>query len=84
MNKTSYFIGFMVLLFSIAGCAGDSSYHKTSMPDPSTFNAHFGDLDTDGDDQVSWEESSPISPRPQKMFIKRLTLLFSQDSHHHF
>ena len=74
MNKTSYLIGFMVLLFSIAGCAGDSSHHKTSMPDPSTFNAHFGDLDTDGDDQVSWEEFKSHFPTATKDVYHELYL----------
>ena len=28
------------------------------MPDPESFNAHFGDMDTDGDDLVNLEEFS--------------------------
>ena len=74
MNKPLYLIGFMVLLFSIAGCAGDSRHHKTSMPDPGTFNAHFGDMDTDGDDQVSWEEFKSHFPQATKEVYKELDL----------
>ena len=74
MNKPLYLIGFMVLLFSIAGCAGDSRHHKTSMPDPGTFNAHFGDMDTDGDDQVSWEEFKSQFPQATKEVYKELDL----------
>ena len=71
MNKTHYVIGFLILTLLIAaGCAGDARHHKASMPDPSMFNAHFGDMDTDGDDGVSWDEFKAISPRPQKRYTK--------------
>jgi ABC-type nickel/cobalt efflux system permease component RcnA len=26
------------------------------MPDPKSYNAHFGDMDANGDDLVNWEE----------------------------
>lgn len=72
MTKTHYLIGFMILLFSITGCAGNSKHHKTSMPDPSTFNAHFGDMDTDGDDRVNWEEFKSHFPQASTDIYREL------------
>jgi hypothetical protein len=39
-----------------SGCAGHKQHHATDMPDPQSYNAHFGDLDANGDDQVTWDE----------------------------
>ena len=36
------------------------------MPDPSAFNAHFGEMNTGGDDQVSWEEFTSHFPKATK------------------
>jgi len=47
---------FMVLIMLAAGCSSHKQFHDTDMPDPQAFNAHFGDMDTDGDDLVTWEE----------------------------
>ena len=74
MHKIHYLIGFMILMLSIAGCAGESRHHKGSMPDPSTFNAHFGDMDTDGDDHVSWEEFKAHFPEATKDIYQELDL----------
>lgn len=38
------------------GCTGAKRFHDTPMPDPKTFNAHFGDMDTTGDGLVNWDE----------------------------
>ena len=75
MNKTHCLIGFMILTILIAaGCAGDARHHKASMPDPSMFNAHFGDMDTNGDDAVSWEEFKAHFPEATKEIYKELDL----------
>jgi hypothetical protein len=44
------------------GCSGH--YHKTAMPDPASFNAHFGDMDADGDGLVSREEFNNFFKNP--------------------
>lgn len=74
MNKTHYLIGFIILILLLAGCAGDSRHHKASMPDPGSFNAHFGDMDTDGDDLVSWEEFKSQFPQATKDIYQELDL----------
>ena len=46
----------LVVFGFLAGCSGKASFHKTPMPDPKTFNGHFGDIDASSDDLVDWEE----------------------------
>ena len=48
----------LVLIVSgfLIGCSGKAPYHSKPMPDPKTFNAHFGDMDTNGDEQVDGAE----------------------------
>ena len=74
MYKTHAIIIFIILFLSLAGCSGDARHHKTSMPDPGTFNAHFGDMDTDGDDAVSWEEFKSHFPQATKEIYQELDL----------
>ena len=54
-----------VLLVSLAACAGNAPYHKTPMPDPKTFKAHFGDMDANGNDLVDWEEFKSYFPHAE-------------------
>lgn len=50
-------------LFLLTACASnDSRHHERPMPDPSAYNAHFGDLDTDSNDQVSRDEFQAYFP----------------------
>ena len=44
------------LVAALIACSGNLSYHKKLLPDPSTYNAHFHDLDNNGDDRVDWQE----------------------------
>lgn len=55
MKKFSFFIA-LVLFGFLAACSGHKPYHKTPMPDPKSFNGHFGDMDSSGDDRVDWDE----------------------------
>ena len=48
----------LVLVMLAVGCSSGKKYHSTAMPDPQSFNAHFGDMDADGDGLVSWDEFS--------------------------
>jgi len=75
MNRMHCAISLIVLmLLFAAGCAGNSHHHKSSMPDPTGFNAHFGDMDTDGDEFVSWEEFKAHFPKATKEIYKELDL----------
>ena len=65
----------LVLLLSLAlmigllsGCAADR-YHKEALPDPQGFNAHFGDMDLDGNNLVNWTEFKDQFPQgDEKVF----------------
>ena len=60
------FVAVFVLLIA---CSGKTSYHKTSMPEPKSFNAHFGDMDTSGDDLVNYDEfKAHFSPAEPNVF----------------
>jgi hypothetical protein len=45
-----------VLIAMAAACSSGPRYHSSKMPDPKSFNAHYGDFDANGDETVSWEE----------------------------
>ena len=38
------------------GCSGHKPYHPHAMGDPSAYQAHFPDMDTNGDELVDWQE----------------------------
>jgi hypothetical protein len=48
----------IVLIMLTVGWSSSKKHHSSAMPDPQTFNAHFGDMDADGNDLVSWDEFS--------------------------
>jgi len=54
--KTNLFLLCLVVFVLFLACSGKNTYHKGPMPDPKLFNAHFGDMDSDGDDLVNWDE----------------------------
>lgn len=56
-------IGSIMLVIMLTACHSGGSYHKSSMPDPAAYNAHFGDMDTDQDDQVTREEFKKHFPQ---------------------
>jgi len=58
MKRLIFFTITVILISLVVGCSSGKKYHKTAMPDPESFNAHFGDMDTDGDDLVNLEEFS--------------------------
>jgi len=66
----------LVLIISgfLVGCAGKAHHHKSPMPDPKTFNAHFGDMDTDGSERVDWKEFKAHFPQATEDVFKALDL----------
>ena len=70
----------VILLLSLAlviglwlGCASDR-YHKEALPDPQGFNAHFGDMDLDGNDLVNWTEFKDQFPQAEEKVFKAIDL----------
>jgi len=54
--KQLFFTIIVILALLAVGCASGNKHPKTAIQDPESLNAHFGDMDTDGDDLVSPEE----------------------------
>lgn len=64
----------VMLLALMTACHSGGSYHKSSMPDPATYNAHFGDMDTDQDDQVTREEFQAYFPEADMKVFEAIDL----------
>ena len=62
MKKMGLCVGLMMVLGMIIGCANQGTHHARDMPDPSGYNAHFGDIDQNGDDVVKWYEFKAYFP----------------------
>ena len=56
MKKFVFLLSLILAVGILSGCASQPKHHKDNLPDPKSFNAHFPDMDTDGDDLVSWTE----------------------------
>lgn len=74
MKKIFFILFVTVLLFAASGYASEAKHHKTSMPNPASFNAHFGDMDIDGDDLVNWKELKSYFPQATPDIFKALDL----------
>jgi len=72
MKNTYSIIFVMIMMMAVVGCAQDKKYHKSELPDPVSFNAHFGDMDIDGDDLVNWEEFKAYFPQATPDIFKTL------------
>ena len=72
MKKIEWLIFISIFMVFAVGCAKDKRYHTSPLPDPTSFNAHFGDMDTDGDDMVSWEEFKSYFPQATPDIFKTL------------
>ncbi|MGD9330901.1 MAG: hypothetical protein PVJ53_06295 [Desulfobacterales bacterium] len=47
----------------MAACHSSNPPHPASMSDPAAYNAHFGNLDRNGDDRVTREEFRAYFPQ---------------------
>jgi hypothetical protein len=63
MKKFVFFLSLILVVSMLSGCASQSKYHKGDLPDPKGFNAHFSDMDSDGDDLVSRTEFQDHFPQ---------------------
>lgn len=64
----------LILAGLAVGCSGSKKYHETAMPDPKAYNAHFGDMDADGDAYVNWEEFAAHFQNADKNVFKAIDL----------
>ena len=74
MKKIHLLACTVFLMSAAAGWSGDSQYHPAALPDPASFNAHFGDMDGDGDDRVDLQELTSYFPQATPEVFKALDL----------
>ncbi|MFO7707383.1 MAG: hypothetical protein R6V84_04355 [Desulfobacterales bacterium] len=74
MKKRIYLALAAAVLITALGCASKGRHHDADMPDPKQFNAHFGDMDLNGSDLVSWEEFKAYFPKAEPKVFKAIDL----------
>ena len=74
MKRLLLFTISIVLIMQTAGYSSNKKHHSTEMPDPHSFSAHFGDMDTNGDDLVNWEEFSAHFKNAEKKVFDAIDL----------
>jgi hypothetical protein len=57
-----------------AGCSSKGKYHDTSLPDPKQYNAHFGDMDSNKDGLVTWEEFKAYFPQAEPQVFSAIDI----------
>jgi hypothetical protein len=72
--KANFLLLCLVVITLFFGCSGKTTYHKAPMPDPKSFNAHFGDMDSNGDDLVSWDEFKAYFPKAEPSVFESIDL----------
>ncbi len=74
MRKSLLVIGTLLMIAVIANCSGHKRYHKADLGDPTPYKAHFPDIDTSGDDLVSWKEFKSYFPESNTDIYNALDL----------
>jgi hypothetical protein len=64
----------LTLAMAVAGCSSHKKHHSTDMPAPESFNAHFGDMDANGDEMVTWEEFYAHFQNPERKVFDAIDL----------
>ena len=64
----------LAIIGLLTACSGKASHHATPMPDPQSYNAHFGDMDTSGDEQVDWDEFQTHFPHAEPKVFEAIDL----------
>ncbi len=72
MNRIALLPIFIILITLGIGCSPSQKFHKSALPDPESFNAHFGDMDTDSNALVNWEEFKAFFPNADPQVFKAL------------
>lgn len=75
MRKLTWFTVSAAILAILSACASHpKTFHKSDMPDPQAYNAHFGDMDTDSNAAVTWEEFQEYFPQADTKVYEALDL----------
>lgn len=63
-----------MITMALGACAGGGRYHETELPDPAKFNAHFDDMDGNGDGQVTRDEFQSYFPGTDENVFQALDI----------
>jgi hypothetical protein len=75
MKKFLPVISIFFLIGLLSSCSsGHKRYHDEKLPSPHSFNAHFPDMDHNGDDLVQWEEFDEFFPNAEKNVFNAIDL----------
>ncbi len=87
MRKCFILIVFLTLAL-VMGCGGQKKMHTGAMPDPAGYDAHFGDIDTSGDDFVKWYEFKKYFPKSEPRVFMTIDMnndaMIDHDEWHNF
>ena len=74
MNRAYFLTGLMLIIHLTIGCAAKTGHHDQQLPAAEGFNAHFGDMDANGDEVVNWEEFKSYFPAAEPKVYAALDL----------
>jgi hypothetical protein len=74
MKKCILFFSLILTVGLLSACTSQSKHHQDSLPDPKGFNAHFPDMDADGNDLVNWSEFKDYFPQAAPEVFKAIDL----------
>ena len=55
-KRTIWIVVFLGALVILVACGGQKRFHDADLPSPASYQAHFGDMDGDGDGLVTRTE----------------------------
>lgn len=67
-------VGAILLAGMFIGCSAPKRYHQKPLGDPSGYKAHFPDMDSNGNNLVSWEEFRAHFPKTNRDVYAALDL----------
>jgi hypothetical protein len=73
MKRAVALVGIWIVLAVFAGCSG-ARFHEKELPDPSSYEAHFPDIDGDGDERVTWDEFHNYFPQATEEVFEAVDL----------
>jgi hypothetical protein len=75
MNRLSMLVLAVTMALMVAcGGAAKKPFHDAPLGDPMQYKAHFGDIDTNGDEMVKWYEFKKYFPQAEPKVFMALDL----------
>jgi hypothetical protein len=62
MKTAIVVVSILAVLLVFTGCSG-GRFHKKELPNPASYQAHFPDMDDDGNESVTWNEFQTYFPQ---------------------